>query len=110
MFAPVPLLSLQEFLKTKQANDEEEGAKIMVNIRDTERQIEYWRNCKKKLKGSWHIIVSDNKTPNAFVTEVCPRRIFVNSGIFDLIATDDELAMVLSHEVSHLLCGHTQSK
>ena len=45
--------------------------------------------------------------PNAFVSEMLPQKIFVTTGLFDkFVKNDDELAMILGHEVSHLIEGH----
>ena len=45
--------------------------------------------------------------PNAFVSEMLPQKIFVTTGLFDeIVNNDDELAMILGHEVSHLIKGH----
>ena len=36
-----------------------------------------------------------------------PQKIFVTAGLFDkFVNNDDELAMILGHEVSHLIMGH----
>lgn len=36
-----------------------------------------------------------------------PHKIFVTTGLFDkFVNNDDELAMILGHEVSHLIRGH----
>jgi Zn-dependent protease with chaperone function len=36
-----------------------------------------------------------------------PQRLFVTTGIFDqFVNNDDELAMILGHEISHLIQGH----
>ena len=36
-----------------------------------------------------------------------PQKIFVTTGLFDkFVNNDDELAMILGHEVSHLIKGH----
>jgi hypothetical protein len=65
----------------------------------------------QKLKGDWHYIVIDSPSVNAFVSDLCPRRIFVHEGLFEQCRpTDDELAMVLGHEVSHLILGHVKHK
>ncbi len=45
--------------------------------------------------------------PNAFVSEMLPHKIFVTTGLFDkFVNNDDELAMILGHEVSNLIKGH----
>lgn len=45
--------------------------------------------------------------PNAFVSEMLPQRVFVTTGLFDnFVKSDDELAMIMGHELSHLILGH----
>ena len=44
---------------------------------------------------------------NAFVAQNQPRRIFVGVPLALMSQTDEELAMVMAHEVSHALIGHT---
>jgi len=45
--------------------------------------------------------------PNAFVSEMLPKKIFVTTGLFDqFVKNDDELAIILGHEISHLIKGH----
>ena len=50
---------------------------------------------------------SNRVKPNAFVSEMLPQKIFVTTGLFDkFVNNDDELALILGHEVSHLIKGH----
>jgi len=36
-----------------------------------------------------------------------PQKIFVTTGLFDqFVENDDELAIILGHEISHLIKGH----
>ncbi len=44
------------------------------------------------------------KLPNAFALPGGP--IYVTSGLFDLVETDDELAAVIAHEVGHVVAKH----
>ena len=53
------------------------------------------------------LIIRTRAKPNAFVSEILPQKIFVTTGLFDkFVKNDDELAMILGHEVSHLIEGH----
>ena len=57
--------------------------------------------------GSWRVVVLDSPLPNAFVTESFPRRVFVCRGLLEQVSpTDEELAMVVGHEIAHLIHGH----
>jgi hypothetical protein len=58
-------------------------------------------------KYPWYIYVLEgNNVENAAATR--GNYIFVWSGIFNKINDDDELAVVLSHEIAHVLSGHTR--
>mmetsp|Transcript_41565 Transcript_41565/g.46372 ORF Transcript_41565/g.46372 Transcript_41565/m.46372 type:complete len:435 (-) Transcript_41565:921-2225(-) len=56
---------------------------------------------------SWSFVLISSPIPNAFVTEMLPQKIFVTTGLFDqFVENDDELAIILGHEISHLIKGH----
>lgn len=60
-----------------------------------------------RLRGTWHFVVTTSDAINAFVTPYCPRRVFVTEGLLHkLKLTNDELAFILSHELSHVVHGH----
>jgi Zn-dependent protease with chaperone function len=68
-----------------------------------------WKSASQKLKGSWNYILTDAKSVNAFVTDLFPRRIFVHIGLIEKVdPTDDELGLILGHEISHLILGHVE--
>jgi len=59
------------------------------------------------MDGRWSYVLFDSPAPNAFVTQLLPRKIFVTRALMDkFVERDDELAIVLGHEVSHLILGH----
>jgi Zn-dependent protease with chaperone function len=60
------------------------------------------------LSQTWQFCVLDSSQLNAFVVAVQPRRIFITVPIALMCQNDDELAMILGHEISHALCGHTE--
>eukprot|EP01041_Mallomonas_annulata_P003034 gene3034-5950_t len=73
--------------------------------------IEFWKSAKKRLSGPWTLVLSKKDDINAFVTGLLPRTIFVHQGLLNILKpTDDELAMILSHELSHLILGHTHNQ
>ena len=50
----------------------------------------------------------ENLMPNAFVSETTPYTIYVTTSILEnVISNDDELALLLGHELSHLLLAHS---
>ena len=57
------------------------------------------------------VILLHTGIPNAFVSEMLPQRVFVTTGLFDQFVTnDDELAMIMGHELSHLVLGHGKER
>ena len=58
----------------------------------------------------WEVqVINDPKTVNAFC--MAGGKMAIYTGMWDkLNATDDELAMVMGHEISHALAGHTQER
>jgi len=76
-----------------------------------QKELKFWSDKLKMIKGNWHFIVIDSPVPQAFVSDLSPRKIYVNTGLLTTLkCTDDELAMVLGHEISHLLHGHTEAR
>lgn len=60
------------------------------------------------IQGRWTAVVLDSPLHNAFVVAAFPKKVFVCRGLLDVCnPTDEELAVVLGHEVSHLLHFHT---
>jgi Zn-dependent protease with chaperone function len=56
---------------------------------------------------SWEYYVIDSPIPNAFVSEILPHHIFITTAMMDtFIRNDDEMALILGHELSHLILGH----
>jgi predicted Zn-dependent protease len=59
---------------------------------------------------NWEVqVIDDPKTVNAFC--MAGGKMAIYSGMWDkLNATDEEIAMVMGHEISHALAGHTQER
>ena len=53
---------------------------------------------------AWEVAVIADDTPNAFALP--GGRIGFHSGMFRLATTDDDIAVVLGHEVAHVVCRH----
>lgn len=63
------------------------------------------------MEGEWTYVLLDSDQPNAFVTALLPRKIFVTTAMMDkLVDNDDEMALILGHETSHLLLGHVKKR
>lgn len=74
-----------------------------------EAEREFWHKTLNKLKGDWHFIVAaePDTAINAFITDICPRRVFVLGGILRTAKLNpDELAVCLAHEISHVILEH----
>ena len=55
----------------------------------------------KRLAGKWHWIVTTSALPNAFVTPMCPRRVFVTEGLLEHVQpTDDGVPQTLELDAS----------
>ena len=75
------------------------------------KEIKFWLETRKNIKGDWKLNVTNSSVPNAFVHESLPRMIFVCEGFLkELNPTDDELGMVLSHEISHYVLQHGKQR
>ena len=62
-------------------------------------------------ESKWSFVLFQSPVPNAFVSEIIPHHIFVTTSFLDqYIANDDELALVLGHELSHLILGHNSEQ
>jgi len=57
---------------------------------------------------SYHFYVIKEDTYNAFATPA--GHIFVYSGLLEAMDSEEELACILSHEISHVLCRHISQK
>jgi len=59
---------------------------------------------------NWEVqLIDDPKTVNAFC--MAGGKMAIYTGMWDkLKATDEEIAMVMGHEISHALAGHTQER
>ena len=52
----------------------------------------------------WEFVVFDDDTPNAFALP--GGKVGVNTGLFKVAKTDDQLAAVIGHEVAHAIARH----
>ena len=69
-----------------------------------------WTKARQQVNGRWQFILIPSPIPNAFVSEMLPRRIFITTAMFEVfITSQDELALILGHEISHLILGHSST-
>lgn len=70
---------------------------------------ETWDKARRTLAYEWELVLVKSSLVNAFVTPLQGRRIFVYSGLVDATKhSDDEMAQVIGHEISHVLAGHSE--
>ena len=80
-------------------------------LADLIEQKQMWRQACKRLNGDWNFVICKSPEVNAFVTGFCPRKVFVFEGLLNnLKLTDDELAIILGHELSHVVLGHIEEQ
>lgn len=86
----------------------------LAKLLNEDSEVEFWVAALENVEGAslegiqnWSYVLISSPIPNAFVSEILPQKIFVTTGLFDkFVKNDDELAMILGHEVSHLIEGH----
>lgn len=76
----------------------ERVAKVVKKVVDSNQDLEFMR------EQTWTILVVDSEDVNAFVMPM--GQIFVTTAVLSLTETDSQLAVVLSHEISHALLSH----
>ena len=64
------------------------------------------KRARRMLRRDWSIVVTSLDLPNAFVHSFVPRVVFVNVGLRHICKSDDELAALLGHEMSHAILRH----
>jgi Zn-dependent protease with chaperone function len=97
-------------VKQKLPEDIDENSALLQYDKDP--TVQYWQQARLRIMGEeienrpWQYVFIQSFAPNAFVTEILPRKFFITSAMLDVATTADELGMVLGHEVSHLILGH----
>lgn len=113
--------SAKKFVEEEMQKVAEEHKKSLKDEKNTIIKIEnnaqyiYWKKAKERMgieSGvKWTFVLVDIDEPNAFVSEFIPSTIFVTRGMLEMfVANDDELALILGHEISHLICGHISNQ
>jgi Peptidase family M48 len=98
----------------EQYNDAFIKEDVLARKLNSDPKVEFWILALERIEGAalegidnWQYVLVDTPVPNAFVSEMLPQRFFVTTGLFkEFVDNDDELAMVLGHEISHLILGH----
>lgn len=85
--------------------------KAEVEMERLQEQEEMWARAVKRLDGKWTIVLCKSPEVNAFVSGMSPKKIFVFEGLLTrLQLNDDELAMIMGHELSHVILGHIEEQ
>jgi Zn-dependent protease with chaperone function len=90
--------------------------KVALQTMEDDDDVKFWYGARLRLQGEnvqntpWKYVFIDSPHPNAFVTEILPQHVFITTSILKLAETPDELAVVLGHEISHLILGHVSEK
>jgi Zn-dependent protease with chaperone function len=69
---------------------------------------QFWKHKLVKISGNWNfILIKDNltKEADAVTSPLLPRKIFILQGLYEQL-NEDELGLILSHEIAHIICGH----
>ena len=109
--------NLEEAVESAKERIDEEVRKDEVKLAKKlleDSKVAFWAESLERLEGAqlegienWQYVLVKSPIPNAFVSEMLPQRLFVTTGLFDqFVDNDDELAMILGHEISHLIQGH----
>ncbi|CAB9526628.1 Metalloendopeptidase OMA1, mitochondrial [Seminavis robusta] len=114
LFVRKKLAKAIQDVKDKQPSDVSQEDFIKACHKD--ENFAYWTQALYRVEGEdpnipWKYILIDSPLANAFVTEILPQRFFVTTKMFDdYIENEDELAVVLGHEMSHLILGHVSQR
>jgi len=79
-----------------------DDAKKQRIVRIGERVLDRWPGTLKGYSYKWHVLDVDG--PNAYACSA--GNIFVNSGMLDVLETDEELEAIIAHEVAHIEKRH----
>ena len=58
----------------------------LVEILDQDDSYQRWTTAVEQLDGNWTYMLIDSQLPNAFVTEIMPRHIFITTSMLNMIA------------------------
>ncbi len=95
-------------------NQANEDLKSQVVSKDKKQKAILNRVTKKIIKAAdkpdyqWDTYLIENPEPNAHAYP--GGKIFVNTGLMEMVEKDDELAAVIGHEVAHAILHHTIKK
>jgi predicted Zn-dependent protease len=101
----VASLSAGEFAKMKKLPNDPRLAKIReIGLKIVAAARRDDRSGVLPPAAKWEFAVIDDKSPNAF--SMPGGKIGFNIGMFPYAPTDDDIAVILGHEVAHVICRH----
>jgi len=110
----------QELVKALQAVTEklppDLSPEMVKKICQKDESVKFWEAALYRVEGEdlhipWKYVLVDSPLPNAFVSEILPQRFFITRSMFEyFIGNEDELAVILGHEISHLILGHVSQR
>ncbi len=103
--AEVASLSAGEFVKMKKLPNDPRLAKIReIGLKIVAAARRDDRNGVLPPVSRWEFAIIDDRSPNAFAMP--GGKIGFNAGMFAYTPTDDDIAVILGHEVAHVICQH----
>eukprot|EP00578_Thalassiosira_sp_NH16_P011946 CAMPEP_0181108712 /NCGR_PEP_ID=MMETSP1071-20121207/17780_1 /TAXON_ID=35127 /ORGANISM="Thalassiosira sp., Strain NH16" /LENGTH=323 /DNA_ID=CAMNT_0023192341 /DNA_START=409 /DNA_END=1380 /DNA_ORIENTATION=- len=88
-----------------------ENERLLYDALEMNEEVDLWTKARRSMEGPWRFILIPSPIPNAFVSEILPHRIFMTTALFEaFVESQDELALVLGHEISHLILGHSSAR
>jgi len=89
------------------------NAENFAELLEQDAQVVFWKTALLRLYGEnqkhpheWDYLFLHSEHPNAFVTELLPHRFFITQGLVNAADNPHEMAVILGHEISHLILGH----
>jgi len=102
---------VQEAVKQLPPEVQEDENRLYEALEKNE-EVERWTKATRHMEGyPWKFVLIPSEIPNAFVSEILPHRIFITTSMIEtFIESDDEMALTMGHEVSHLILGHSSNR
>jgi len=103
--AEVASLSAGEFAKMRKLPNDPRLAKIReIGLKVVAAARRDDRNGVLPPAARWEFAIIDDKSPNAFAMP--GGKIGFHTGMFAFAPTDDDIAVIMGHEVAHVICRH----
>ena len=95
---------LEKKLSETPLSDTFDRSSIMEELNDAKVK-------RNSLRKPWNLVMLSNGSPNAFVHGFLPQKIFIHdSAMYYFAQNEDELALLLGHELTHYLENHSREQ